>query len=324
MAKYRNIVINSPHFELQELAQGVFAAIHKDGGGAIGNAGIIDLGDRALVFDTFISPLAAEDLRTAAKELIGKPIKHVINSHYHNDHIRGNQVFAEADLIASQESLQLIQTEGMQELKWDQENAEREFEAHTMMKVKAKDEIARQRHAFFADYFRVIVESLPLLNICLPKSTFTDSRTFEGPLRNVKLKTFVGGHTGDDSILILPEDGIAFLADLLFVGCHPFLANGNPEKWLRILAKIGDLDLEVFVPGHGPVGGLKDLVLLGDHIRALMEIANEIVSSDMSGEMAKPGELPAPFDTWNLPVFFQSNIEFLCKRLADVEPASDG
>ena len=64
---------DSRHFRLEQLAEGVYAAIHIEGGGAIGNAGIVDLGDRTLVFDAFLAPQPAADLRTAAEALTGRP-----------------------------------------------------------------------------------------------------------------------------------------------------------------------------------------------------------------------------------------------------------
>jgi len=66
---------NSKHFRLQRLVEDVYAAIHIDGGAAIGNAGIVDLGDRTLIYDTFNAPQAAEDLRTAA-EALTSPHRH--------------------------------------------------------------------------------------------------------------------------------------------------------------------------------------------------------------------------------------------------------
>ena len=104
----------SKHFRLQQLADGVYAAVHIDGGAAIGNAGIVDLGDRTLVYDTFLTPQAAEDLRIAAEALTGRPIDAVLNSHWHNDHIWGNQVFdADTDIISTEETRRIfISTRG--------------------------------------------------------------------------------------------------------------------------------------------------------------------------------------------------------------------
>lgn len=102
-------VPDSKHFRIQQLADGVWAAIRVDGGAAIGNAGIVDLGDRTLVFDTFFTPQAAEDLRTAAEARTGRPVRAVINSHFHNDRMWGNQVFgSDTDIISTVETHRLI------------------------------------------------------------------------------------------------------------------------------------------------------------------------------------------------------------------------
>src|SRR5690348_9930601 len=82
----------SPYFHLERLAEGVWAAIVARGTGAWGNTGIVALGEKTLVFDTFLTPAAARDLRAAAEALSGQPVAYVVNSHYHMDHIHGNAV----------------------------------------------------------------------------------------------------------------------------------------------------------------------------------------------------------------------------------------
>ncbi len=65
------------------------------------------------MYDTFTSPQAAEDLRQAAEQLFSRPARIVINSHYHNDHIWGNQAFGQdVDIISTAKTRQLILTEG--------------------------------------------------------------------------------------------------------------------------------------------------------------------------------------------------------------------
>ena len=91
----------SKHFKIEKLSDGVYAAIHSFGGYAICNAGIIDLGEKVLVFDTFLTVEAARDLRKAAESITGKEVTYVVNSHAHNDHIRGNQVFYPNSVIIS-------------------------------------------------------------------------------------------------------------------------------------------------------------------------------------------------------------------------------
>ena len=84
----------SSNFTIEQLAPNVWAAIHNDYyGKAICNAGIIDLGDKTVVFDPFMTPSAAIELRDVAYQLTKRNYAYVVNSHYHNDHIRGNQAF---------------------------------------------------------------------------------------------------------------------------------------------------------------------------------------------------------------------------------------
>ncbi|MGP4080890.1 MBL fold metallo-hydrolase [Pseudalkalibacillus sp. R45] len=96
------IELENKHFTLQKIKDGVFAALAKQGGGAVANAGIIDLGDQTIIFDTFNTQQAAEELKTAAQDLTLSPITCVINSHWHGDHIRGNQVFEGIKIISSE------------------------------------------------------------------------------------------------------------------------------------------------------------------------------------------------------------------------------
>src|ERR1043165_3633174 len=92
------------NFIVQPLAPGVWACIQNDKGGhAISNAGIVDLGNKTLVFDAFINPDAATELRQTAEKLTGHPVSFVVNSHFHDDHIRGAQAFDAGTCIISSE-----------------------------------------------------------------------------------------------------------------------------------------------------------------------------------------------------------------------------
>ena len=133
---------SSRHFTVHPLAEGVYAAIHTEGGAAICNAGVVDLGGQLLVFDTFLTPQAAQDLRTFAMAEFGVPPQLVVNSHYHNDHTWGNQAFErEAQFIASIRTRQLMETEGKEELRWYAANAPKKLE-----ELREKNMQPRSRH----------------------------------------------------------------------------------------------------------------------------------------------------------------------------------
>lgn len=307
---YQSHQFDSPHFNLEEIAAGVFAVLHKSGGAAIANAGIIDLSNHTLIFDTFISHIAAQDLRLAAEQLTGRPVTFVINSHYHNDHIRGNQVFSDAKIFATYQTMELIKTDGERELSWDQGASER-YEEMLLQREEALPTIPDQNLDFFLDYYRVISESLPGLKMRLPDTTFDEQLSFEGFARKAELYCYGGGHTGSDAILYLPEDHIAFVADLLFVRCHPYLADGSPNEWLGHIEKIKKLDIKVIVPGHGAVGTPGDLELMQQYIRASMQIIDTAIAAGDSNEGVENMQVPSQYDDWEFESFFYSNLRFL-------------
>src|SRR2546428_5000321 len=81
-------------FQIVKVADGVYAAIAKSGGLASGNAGFVIGNDGVLIFDTFFTPAAIEELIAEIQSLTKLPIKFAVNSHYHLDHTGGNQVLA--------------------------------------------------------------------------------------------------------------------------------------------------------------------------------------------------------------------------------------
>jgi cyclase len=306
----------SRHFRLEMLASGVYAAIASDLGGAVSNAGIVDLGDRVLVFDTFLTPDAGRDLLRAAEQVTHRPVTFVINSHYHNDHIRGNQAFPEqVEIVATKETDCLIKTKGVEELAWDKENApqrlaelEKQLEGQTNPHYRgtSPEEIAWTEH-----YFRVIAESLRSVHLRLPTQTFEKEIQFHSPLRTAYLISYGGGHTGSDAFLYLPEEKIAFAGDLLFVGCHPYLGDGDPLAWVQYLQELEALDLQTIVPGHGPVGQPLDLALVRQYIVELTRLAEKLVKAGATAEEVAAQPVPEAYNDWQFSSFFAANMRYL-------------
>jgi cyclase len=280
----------SKHFRLQQVAEGTFAAIATDGGAAISNSGLVDLGGQILVFDTFLTPQAALDLRLAALEILGRAPDLVINSHFHNDHIWGNQVFSpDAPIIASSRTRHLITTEGVQELEWyTAKSAERLASLEDQFQ-KTSDEVQRSQQLMWLGYYRGLVEALPGLAVCLPSMTFADRLEIFGSSQHAELMTFEG--------------------------YHPYLGDGDPLQLLKALKELSQIAATRFVPGHGPVGTIADLSLLIEYVEYCMKIAQELVKEGVPYQ-ARIAQVPIAeqFQHWLLPQFFQANLTFLCER----------
>jgi len=230
----------SKHFTIQAIAPGVWAAINNDEyGHAICNAGIIDLGDKTVIFDSFMNIDAAMDLKSAAIALTNKTATIIINSHFHNDHIRGNQVFVpEATIISTIWTRQQISISEPEEISWEKQNAANRL-ADAKEKFKIADGMAKKELPMWIGYFEGMVLSDPILITTLPDLTFSDSLWIHGKNRNIQLLECKNGHTGSDIILELPVEGIVFMGDLLFVNRHPWLGDGNYKSWLTHLQKMG-------------------------------------------------------------------------------------
>lgn len=264
----------SKHFRLEQLTNNIYAAVNNEGGWAISNAGIIDLGERVIVFDTFMTPQAGADLRQAAEILTGQKVSAVINSHYHNDHIWGNQSFLpDIDIISTTETRRLITTVGIEEYRSYKETASPHLKSLEAEYRMEKDEKKRQQIFRWISYYEAMVKSFPKLEIILPNLTFDKDLELHGKQRLAILKAFQKGHTKSDAILYLPEEKIVFASDLLFIGGHPYLPDGNPESWKAILDELHTLDADIYVPGHGPVGSKADLKHMKRYIEYIEKAA---------------------------------------------------
>ncbi len=303
----------SRHFRLHPLAPGVWAAIHRQGGSAICNAGIVDLGGRTLVFDTFMAPQPAEDLRAAAESLTGRPVDLVVNSHYDNDHIWGNQAFP-APIFSTETTRRLIvATKGCEDYDAALASAPTRLEAARAAYAAAETEAERIQAALWVDDFQAVVDAAPILRVRAPDVTFCGRMAFHGSDRTAELIE-LAGHTPSDAVLLLPEDRIAFLGDLLFVECHPYLGGGDPGALLDALDAISAQGSWLPVPGHGPVGTAESLAQMQAYVRTLDGLARGLVEAGEPESKIDTLPVPPPFDGWLIDTFFANNLHFLYRR----------
>jgi glyoxylase-like metal-dependent hydrolase (beta-lactamase superfamily II) len=308
-------VISSSHFMLEQLSEGVYAAINSAAGWAICNAGIIDLGDHTLVYDAFMTPGAASDLRYAAESLTGRPVHVLVNSHYHNDHIWGNQAFsADTEIVSTAETRQLIINEGPKEIKAFGEVIQDRLSALEKRLASTQDEVELVNAKLTHTYFQGIAATLPILQLRLPTLTFTGKLVWDGSKRSAWLLSYEGGHCANDAILYLPQDGIVFMEDLLFSGFHPYIEECDPIKLAQIFAEIKNLAATTFVPGHGPVAKASQLDWMLDYIDCLDALAGEVINQGGTEDDLDKVIMPRDYDSLLFPQFFPASLRFMYKR----------
>ncbi|SET90592.1 MBL fold metallo-hydrolase [Paenibacillus sp. NFR01] len=303
----------SGHFQIHSLAEGIFALEAAEYGGAMSNAGIIDMGGYTLVFDTFNTPQAGNDLHTAAMELLGQPVRYVVNSHFHGDHVRGNQHFGDAVIVSSRLTRELMlssqqawldrMTPLLPQLEADIAGVKRQID-------EAVDEAVRSRQNGQRIVLEELRESIQTLEFRYPEVTFGQKLSFHGAARSAELFTVGAAHTPCDSVLVLPEEGILFAGDVIAVDNHPLLTDGDPEHWLEALSELEQLGARQIVPGHGPVGGPESITRIREYIQDLLALG----ANPRAGLPAAEYPIPEAYRGWHADGVFHRNLEFLFGR----------
>jgi len=265
----------SQPFELKSLGHGVYAAIDSPKGEAGSNAGFVIGDDGVLVVDTFESPKAAEGMLAEIRKLTPLPIRYVVNTHYHLDHVAGNDVFARegASIIAHRNVRSWINTENL--------------------KFFGKD-IKPEQKAMVEHLVRPGVVYDTALDVFLGS-------------RRVSVRAFPG-HTGGDSVVAVPDAKVLFCGDLFWHQTLPNLIDATTGVWIPTLQEIASANPDAtFVPGHGDVGKAADVNAFGGYLSDLRAIVAGPVKAGKSGDDLVNAALPQLKDkyaTWNFFDYF--------------------
>lgn len=207
--------------------QGVPGMASRDNRGFMSNAGFVVTDEGVVVFDALATPVLAQSLLDTIRSKTDRPIRHVIVSHYHADHVYGLQVFkaAGAEIWARDEG--------------------REYLASDV----ARERLA-QRRRDLSPWVDERTHLVPADHWIRLRPGQTSSFTLGG----IRFELIDGGdaHTRGDLMLSVPEERVLFAGDLFFTRRLPFVVDGNTREWLAALDRMERSDATVVVPGHGP------------------------------------------------------------------------
>jgi len=304
------------HFRIEQLADGVYAAVATARGFALCNAGIVDLGGASLVFDAMLTPQAGEALGRAAERLTGRPVGLLVNSHYHGDHIRGSAAVGAAHVVSTRRVRELVLERGPTHLRGDLAEAGAE-----LAKLRSGETPASEAEkAVYEGWFEGILATPRDLAFRPPDLTFEGEMTVHGTRRSAQLLTFGGGHSPSDVLAYLPDERIVFLGDLLSVGFHPSMADGEPEEFARILRRSERLGIDRAVPGHGPVAGGGAVRDMERYVTGILDAARRARTHGGGlDELVRSPPVP-PFEGWKFSAFYGENVRFVWDWLARHEP----
>lgn len=305
------------NFILKELDKGVYAGIHRFGGTATCNVGVVDNGNETIVFDAFLSPDAATELIAAIRQLGLPPIRYVINSHAHNDHVRGNQSFGpEVRIVSTQITAETMAREEPRAIQAESGYAKGQFEFFDQKMREFKGDT--NSRPFLAmkmmrPYFRELSQSREKIKTRLPDTFVDKEMDLSGPKNAVKVLDMGACHSGSDLAMYLPGKKILFTGDIAFNAFHPFLPDGDPDRWRAALRQFQQMDVRLVTPGHGEVGGKEICSQLITYLDELDSLAAGLAKR---GEplTAADRQIPAPYASWWLDNFFAANLNFMVER----------
>ena len=311
----RNNDYSPENFNVIRLADGVYACIHKPGGRAIGNSGLVDNGESTIIFDTFLSPDAAEEMLRLVGELKLSPVKYVINSHFDNDHVRGNQVFPpDVKIISTKRTAELIAEEEPKAIAAERIYAPKQVEYFDSLEHAIKGDTSSGDYMtikLMKPYFEELAESHIKIKTRVPDTYIDKEMRLDGSKLKVVLIDKGKGHTESDLIMYLPEKEILFAGDLLFNEAHPYLGYGYTEELKERLAELEIMKPLIIVPGHGDPGGTEMIRTMAEYIEELEGIVKEMRDAGQTAEDIDRVPLPEKYHSWIVGNYFYTNLKYL-------------
>jgi cyclase len=240
------------YFTLKPLGHNVFAAIAVPGSGAGSNAGIVIGDDGVAVIDTFQKVDAAKSLLAEIRKMTQLPVKYVINTHYHIDHVTGNGVFAEAG-------------------------------ATIVAQKNVRDWIHTENKKFYGanitDAQKASVEGLTG-----PTQVYDTALALHLGSKTILVRYDLG-HTGGDSIVAIPDANVIFCGDLFWRHTLPNLIDASTEAWIATLAALTQAHPTfTFISGHGDVGNVDDVKAFQGYLIDLRRMVSEGRASGKTGD----------------------------------------
>ncbi len=267
-------------FQIKKVSQSVYAALARPQTMLNCNAAVIVNSDHVLVVDSHSKPSAARALiGQIRKEITNKPVRYVVNSHFHWDHAQGNlaypNAFKNAEIVSSTATREWLAREGVPRLQQSLAGLPKQIAelraAAEKVKTQANDQHKRLLTQI-AELESYAKEMTP--PIALPTVTFDQRLVLHRDGKEIHLLFLGRGHTAGDVVVYLPSEKVVATGDLMH-GVLPYIGDGYPDEWPRTLKALEELDFNRVSPGHGAVQEGKTILA---NFRGYLEEINEAVA----------------------------------------------
>ena len=248
-------------YRMDKVAEGVYCAVATGVPYIISNAVVIVGDDGVAVVDPGVGPDEARVLLAAIRTVTGRPVRYVIDTHFHFDHAFGSEAFAGAVVIGHDATRGMLGGDALQQrtaagfvagLPAQVEKA-RADAAHERDATKRAD---LERGATALETYRKEMAGLRLIP---PSLTFDDRMTLWLGAREIRLLQLGRGHTAGDVVVLLPRERVLCSGDL-FNGYIGYMGDAYVDEWADTLGRLAVLDFDTVIPGHGAPFRGKDAI----------------------------------------------------------------
>jgi cyclase len=263
-------------YRFQQIVPGVYSAIGTGAMNVGSNSAVIVNRDDVLIVDSHISPESGRAMLQELKAITDKPVRFLVNTHFHYDHTNGNQVFGPAvDIIGHEFTERKLAGDILQRGMFADllRGLPRQL---TDLKSRAAAEADAGARGRLEQQVRVqtaFSDSLKELSVTRPTVTLDDRMTLFRGDREIRLLYLGRGHTGGDVVVYLPRERLVCSGDLLVNGIAN-LIDGYVNEWPDALEKLKGLDFDDVIPGHGdPFKGKERIDWFQAYLRDLWQQA---------------------------------------------------
>ena len=285
----------SPGFDVQQIADGVFAMIRTDPPGLMfeANAAFIVRAEDIVVIDGGSNPASALAVLAAVRSATTKPVRWIINTHWHDDHMMGNAVwrdsFPEVQFIAHATAGRDLATDGARNRRQMIEQGpayvtflRQQLDAGKGLDGEPITPGERESHLSSIRLAEHFFAQAPSFRPIMPDVGFEERLVLEGGGRTIELRHFGRAHTQGDIVVFLPAAGILFAGDLISSPTPLIGSTSFPLEYGAALERALALPHRIIVPGHGSV--MRDDAYAQRMVRLLGAIATQTTAAAARGE----------------------------------------
>ncbi|MCP4201612.1 MAG: MBL fold metallo-hydrolase, partial [bacterium] len=245
---------------LEEVAPGVWAALQPEARRFNDSNSVVIISDRdMLVIDSQSEPATVRALIAAIRERTDKPVRYLVNTHFHSDHTRGNFVYTDefpgVEIIGHPTLLEDIPNRSAPELELELYRreipaGEERLATGVSRAGGALDDEGKETLAEQIAAAKQVLAGLESIEWAEPTLTVPESLTLSRSVGPIEIRA-VHAHTRGDLVVLLPKAGVLITGDVL--DDLPYAGHGYPSAWVEVLTELESWDWQVMIPGHGRV-----------------------------------------------------------------------